>query len=111
AHAPGARVDVSGAIAGDSLRLVIGDHGPGVDPELLDQIFDRFFKADPSRRGGSGLGLAIARRHARRMGGELVAENADGLRFVLDVPVTEPLRGEDGRETGAAHDESVERTT
>ena len=52
--------------------------GPGVPPDRLDRIFDRFFMADPSRRGGSGLGLAIAAEHAALLGGRLRARNRDG---------------------------------
>ena len=46
--------------------------GPGVPPDRLERIFERFYKADPSRHGGSsGLGLAIAAEHAALLGGYL----------------------------------------
>ncbi len=92
-HAPGARVDVTGGIRDGRLVLIVADHGPGVPPEDLDHLFDRFYKADVARGGGSGLGLAIAREHARRMGGDLTAQHsvAGGLAFVLTLPVTHPL--------------------
>jgi signal transduction histidine kinase len=84
------------------------DSGPGIIPEHLPRLFDRFYKADPARSGGgSGLGLAIARENARLLGGdiEVWSELGVGSRFTLRVPVTEPLRpgepavafgGEDG---------------
>jgi two-component system sensor histidine kinase SenX3 len=73
----------------------VTDTGPGILPESLDRIFERFYRADthsaartrgPS--GGTGLGLAIARDLARAQGGELVAENVPGggARFALTLP-------------------------
>jgi two-component system sensor histidine kinase MtrB len=104
-HAPGAPVDVRLERAGREIRITVGDRGPGVAPELLDHLFDRFFKADPSRatssRGGSGLGLAIAAEHARLLGGSLRARAREGggLELVLTIPVTEPLPPGDGSDT------------
>ena len=64
--------------ASDQVRITVADRGPGVPPERLGRIFDRFYMADPSRRGGSGLGLAIAAEHAALLGGRLGARNRDG---------------------------------
>ena len=57
------------------------DHGPGIDPDDLPFVFDRFYRA-PSARGmpGSGLGLAIVRQVAEAHGGTVTAEAADGRR-------------------------------
>ncbi|CAN5746303.1 hypothetical protein BH18ACT11_BH18ACT11_25670 [soil metagenome] len=74
----------------------VTDTGPGIAPESLDRVFERFYRADahsaartrgPSG-GGTGLGLAIARDLARAQGGELVAGNAGngGARFTLTLP-------------------------
>ena len=62
-------------------------------PDRLGRIFERFYLADPSRRGGSGLGLAIAAEHAALLGGRLRAQNREGggLEIELVLPVTEPL--------------------
>jgi two-component system sensor histidine kinase MtrB len=72
------------------VQVAVTDGGPGVSGEHLPHIFDRFYKADPSRSfaGGSGLGLAIARENARLLGGDLVAQNlaGQGMRFVLTLP-------------------------
>jgi signal transduction histidine kinase len=63
-------------------------------PGELDRIFERFYKADPSRRAGSsGLGLAIAAENAALLGGRLHATNRPegGLRIELHLPVTGSL--------------------
>jgi signal transduction histidine kinase len=71
--------------------LEVADGGPGVAPEALPRIFDRFAKGDVARgRGGSGLGLAIVREHARALGADVGARNGDegGLIVEVRVPVT-----------------------
>jgi signal transduction histidine kinase len=95
-HAPGTPVDVgvSRASDGGTATVTVADRGPGVPADALERLFDRFYKADPSRRGGtSGMGLAIAAEHAALLGGELSAAERDdgGLVFTLRLPVTKPL--------------------
>jgi two-component system, OmpR family, sensor histidine kinase MtrB len=92
-HAPGALTVVALRPGRDQVRITVADRGPGVPPDRLDRIFDRFFMADPSRRGGSGLGLAIAAEHAALLGGRLDARNRDGGGLAMDLllPVTNPL--------------------
>ncbi|MEA2518816.1 MAG: two-component system, OmpR family, sensor histidine kinase MtrB [Chloroflexota bacterium] len=92
-HAPGALVVVRLRVAADEIAVVVLDRGPGVPPDRLDRIFERFYMADPSRRGGSGLGLAIAAENAALLGGELRARNrsSGGLEMELRLPVTERL--------------------
>jgi signal transduction histidine kinase len=101
-HAPGALVVVRLRAAADEVRIAVLDRGPGVPPDRLDRIFERFFMADPSRRGGSGLGLAIAAEHAALLGGGLRARNREGggLEIELSLPVTERLPDGDARATG-----------
>lgn len=103
-HAPGAPVEV-GLAADEATALVwVADRGPGVPPDELDRIFERFHKLDPSRRtAGSGLGLAIAAEHAGLLGGALRAHVRDGggLRFELRLPVTRSLPDGDGPVTRA----------
>ena len=80
-------------------RWSVADRGPGVPPDRLERIFERFYKADPSRHGGSsGLGLAIAAEHAALLGGTLSATNRPdgGLRIELRLPVTGSLPRSDG---------------
>ncbi len=75
------------------ISVAVTDSGPGISLQHLPHVFDRFYKADPSRgtSRGSGLGLAIARENARLMGGDLTVANAPsrGARFVLTLPSPE----------------------
>jgi signal transduction histidine kinase len=90
----------------------VSDHGRGIPPEHLPHLFERFYKADPSRSGaGSGLGLAIAAENARLLGGsiDVWSELGAGSRFTLLIPVTEPLPGGDGPETGGLDHEAQSR--
>ncbi|MEA2002029.1 MAG: HAMP domain-containing sensor histidine kinase [Actinomycetota bacterium] len=99
-HAPDAPIAVDAAVEAGEIRIEVADAGPGVHADELPHLFDRFYKADTSRRGGSGLGLAIARQHARRLSGDLIARPGKrrGLVFELRVPVTEPLHSRDAAE-------------
>ncbi len=63
------------------VRLSVLDEGPGIPPEDLPRVFDRFYQADPARdrgSGTSGLGLAIARAVVEAHGGRVGAANRDG---------------------------------
>ncbi|MFE3605731.1 ATP-binding protein, partial [Streptomyces goshikiensis] len=77
----------------DGARLVVrvADSGPGIDPEVLPHIFDRFYKADAARTrsAGSGLGLAITLENVRLHGGAVRAANRDGggALFTVEMPL------------------------
>ena len=92
----GGTITVEGRIVDRRVEATVTDTGPGIAPESLDRIFERFYRADahsaarsrgPSG-GGTGLGLAIARDLARAQGGTLSAENIEGggARFTLSLP-------------------------
>lgn len=84
----------------DEAFVEVTDGGPGIDPEHLPHLFDRFYKADAGRsRGGSGLGLAIAMENARLLGGTIDAGNRPegGARFTLRLPVCLPRAGDGER--------------
>ena len=71
--------------------LSVADSGIGISAEDRGQVFDRFWRADPSRartRGGTGLGLSIALEDARLHNGELEAwgRPGKGAHFVLTLP-------------------------
>ncbi|HJW70458.1 MAG TPA: HAMP domain-containing sensor histidine kinase [Gaiellaceae bacterium] len=92
-------------ITGDGIE--VADDGPGIAPEHLPHLFERFYKADASRSGsGTGLGLAIAQENARLLGGEIQVQSelGAGSSFTLRLPVAEPResapKGALGREGG-----------
>ena len=75
------------------VELVVEDDGPGIPPDALERVFDRFFRLDRGRsraHGGSGLGLAIVRHVAQEHGGTARAENrgdgVSGARFIVTLP-------------------------
>ena len=78
-------------VEGDPRRLIVEDRGPGVAPEFVPRLFERFSRSDESRRSaapGAGLGLSIASAYANALGGELSYEPAQprGARFTLSLP-------------------------
>jgi two-component system, OmpR family, sensor kinase len=87
-HTPaGTRVVVRARRAGDRALLAIEDDGPGIAPEHLEPIFERFYRVEGGQASGSGLGLAIARELAERMGGEVRVESRPGRTvFTLLLP-------------------------
>ncbi|MEV0271964.1 HAMP domain-containing sensor histidine kinase [Hamadaea sp. NPDC050747] len=101
---------IRATVRGDArtVTVVVSDAGPGISPEHLPHVFDRFYQADPARSSqGSGLGLAIAQENARLLGGRvtITSEPGRGTEARLDLPVTQRLlRGEaaaDQAEEGA----------
>jgi two-component system sensor histidine kinase MtrB len=84
----GGDVVVRAAVVDDRVAIEVCDHGPGIAPDALEHVFERFYKADAGRSGrGSGLGLAIAFAHAQAQGGTLTATNlgSGGARFTLSL--------------------------
>jgi two-component system OmpR family sensor kinase len=84
-------VEVSLTDGAGAVVMKVTDHGPGIDPEHAEHVFDRFYRADTSRtrdRGGSGLGLAIASSIAVAHGGLLAhsATPGGGATFTLTLP-------------------------
>jgi len=72
----------------DEMVIEVHDRGPGIPPEELSRIFNRFYKSDPARGGGSGLGLAIALENALLLGGDLtVAASEHGSVFRARFPL------------------------
>ena len=67
--------------------VIVSDDGPGIPPELLERIFERFFRGPGAAARGTGLGLAIARELAERMDGRLLASSGPGgTHFTLELP-------------------------
>jgi two-component system OmpR family sensor kinase len=91
-HPPrGTTAVVSVSVAPAFVDVAVTDDGPGVEPDTLQLLFDRFYRADPARtraQGGSGLGLAIVAAIAAAHGGSVIAEAAapHGLRVTVRLP-------------------------
>ena len=86
----GSRIEVSVREDGDNAILSVRDFGRGIAPELLERIFEPFYReqGEDGIAPGLGLGLSIARRGAQWHGGSLKAENAEpGLRLVATLPL------------------------
>jgi signal transduction histidine kinase len=89
---PGGSVEVTARKQDGRVEATVTDTGPGVPPEHLPHIFERFYRAEAARSradgGGTGIGLAIAQDLARAQEGDLEAENAKdgGAVFRLKLP-------------------------
>jgi signal transduction histidine kinase len=84
---PGTTVRVRAAGDDDRALLSVEDDGPGMPPEQLEHIFERFYRVDGAKASGSGLGLAIARELAELMGGNVEATSSpDVTLFLVTLP-------------------------
>jgi len=84
------RMEISTSLGNNFARIRFADDGPGVSQETIPNLFNAFYRTDPSRHTkGSGLGLAISTKIIERSGGTIHAENADsgGLVIVIRLPV------------------------
>jgi two-component system OmpR family sensor kinase len=88
----GGEIIWSAARSGSTVTVTVRDTGPGIPPEHLPYIFNRFHKADGSRKasGGSGLGLAIVKTIVERHGGSITAHNDGGAVFTITLPLVQP---------------------
>lgn len=85
---PGGSVRVGTSIEGSHVRFTVQDSGPGISPEHLPHVFDRFWQARHTRRGGAGLGLAISRGIVDAHGGQIGVESrpGEGACFSFTLP-------------------------
>jgi two-component system, OmpR family, sensor histidine kinase KdpD len=89
---PGTKVEVSVAAQREVLVLTVADHGPGLPPEAVPMLFDKFYRAPSAPAGGTGLGLAIVKGFAEAQGGQVEAENrpGGGAVFTIRLPLVKP---------------------
>lgn len=91
---PGATARTSVDRQGDIVTLTVADDGAGIPERSLPHVFERFYRADPSRSkrlGGTGLGLSIVKHIAERFGGRAEASSREG--FGTTITVTLPADG------------------
>lgn len=79
------------ALNGGQVEVFIRDDGPGIPPEALDRVFERFYRVDKARsreQGGTGLGLAIVKHLVQSHGGKVWAssEVGRGATFCFTIP-------------------------
>lgn len=95
---PSSPVEIRAELAGAGAAISIGDHGMGVPPPDLENIFNKFFRAKrPHGREGTGLGLSICRGIVEAHGGRIAAQNRAGGRG-LKVTIALPLGAQGGAE-------------
>lgn len=104
-HAEGTLIEITIAGNDNAVAVRVRDHGIGMTPEVASKVFDRFYRADPSRQrtlGGTGLGLSIAAEDAALHGGTLEAWGwpGEGASFLLTLPRAQGPDGERGRLSG-----------
>lgn len=88
----GGQVTLTARLDGTWVCLEVGDNGPGIAPEQLPFVFERFYRADPSRAratGGAGLGLAIVKQLVEAHGGRVWVKSTPGTGawFGFTLPV------------------------
>ena len=88
-------MEVSASVRDGFLVLAVADHGPGVPPDVLPRLFDKFYRAPNAATGGTGLGLSLVKGFAEAQGGGVTVENrADGgLVFTLRLPLRKEVGG------------------
>jgi two-component system sensor histidine kinase BaeS len=87
-YAPrGSAVSITGTALANTVSVAVSDEGPGISPDVLPQLFERFAKSDDSR--GTGLGLAIARRLVEAHGGSIRADAqaGNGTTITFELPL------------------------
>lgn len=88
---PGTAILLKTEAAGENVRLLIADEGPGIASEDLPHVFEQFYRGDKSRNralGGSGIGLSLAKSFVEAQGGSIRAENRKngGAAFIVAFP-------------------------
>jgi two-component system sensor histidine kinase KdpD len=89
-HTPaGAEVEVTARLEEETLVLAVADRGPGIHPDIMERIFDKFYRAPNAPAGGTGLGLSLVKGFVEAQGGRVRAVNrkGGGAIFAIYLPV------------------------
>ncbi len=85
-HTPaGGTVRVSAEAANDRIRIIVRDTGPGIPPDKLPHIFNRFYRGDEKSVSGSGLGLSLAQAIVRFHGGNISVKSSPGKGSIFTI--------------------------
>ncbi|MFC9998693.1 ATP-binding protein [Nocardia sp. NPDC127526] len=88
-HGPAGWIEVDLRRVGAEVRVVVRDSGPGVAPDIAEEVFRHGFTTKAAEQGGlRGLGLAITRQACVRRGGSVSVHNAEGAVFTATLPLT-----------------------
>lgn len=89
-YAPAGEIRISGQVRPDQVIICVSDQGPGIDPNDIPFIFDRFYRGPTTARkiGGAGLGLYLARSIVESHGGRMWVDpkNGEGARICFSLP-------------------------
>lgn len=92
----GGKIELRADVADSKLNVAVSDEGPGIPPEALPHIFERFYRVDRTRArtsGGAGLGLAIAKSIVSAHRGEIVVDSAVGRGTTMTIVLPLARRG------------------
>ena len=86
---PGTEIRLSVKAVNGSMLLSVADRGPGIPPESMPHLFEKFYRAPNARTGGSGLGLSLVKGFVEAHGGQVQAENraGGGAAFTISLPL------------------------
>ncbi len=92
----GGQVEIGAAQGENAIRLWVADNGPGIAPQDLAHVFERFFRGRSQPEPGSGLGLSIVASLVHAQGGGVSVESqpGEGARFTIQFPVGESQPGD-----------------
>jgi two-component system sensor histidine kinase KdpD len=88
---PASPITIIATATDQAVTVEIADRGPGLPPDEVDRVFEKFYRAQPGAGRGAGLGLAICRGIVRAHGGRIWAQNlpGGGVAFLFTLPLTE----------------------
>jgi len=92
---PGTIIEVSARVQVNSLLLSVSDQGPGIPPDSLQRVFDKFYRGAHAPTGGMGLGLSLVKGFVEVQGGIVTVENKPqgGAVFAIVLPLSKSPAG------------------